>query len=187
MSFETFLKRFPAINLVLATASAGLSKTIFQQSMVPANLNWLGGAGALVAITAFLCVWARIIENLHKAWLVALAGLSLVVLISMRVQLVESFEFYGETFNELRGWKLAPFGATVKANLESQLGSTLSLHDVIYYYDHTQIAQLFGENWYVSAFLYSGSFLVFLFCVVSLAGRFELDSIKSRDHERHLP
>jgi hypothetical protein len=111
-----------------------------------------------------------------RRWLILMAAASLVCLLGMRIELVERFEYYGVPFNELRGWTLSPYGETLKANLEKSLNSTLSIHDVIYYSDHTLMVQLFGPNWYLSAALYAGSFLIFLFSVVVVAGRFELDS-----------
>lgn len=47
MAFTEFLKKFPALNLALSGAAAGLSKTLLQKSLVPDNLDWLGGAGVL--------------------------------------------------------------------------------------------------------------------------------------------
>ena len=176
MAFTEFLKKFPALNLALSGAAAGLSKTLLQKSLVPDNLDWLGGAGVLVAIVAFLCVWARLIPSRAKVWLVLTAAVSLLCLLDMRIQLVEHFDYYGVGFNELRGWNLSPYGETLKANLEKSVNSSLSMHDVIYYSDHTLMVQLFGANWYLSAALYAGSFLLFLFSVVVVAGRFELDS-----------
>jgi hypothetical protein len=176
MSFTGFLKRFPAINLALSGAAAALSKTLLQKSLVPDNLDWLGGAGVLVAILAFLCVWARLISSRAKGWLILIAAASLVSVLGMRIQLVEHFDYYGEGFNELRGWRLSPYGETLKANLEEDEKHPLSMHDVIYYSDHRLMVPLFGANWYLSAALYSGSFLLFLFSVVAVAGRFELDA-----------
>lgn len=176
MAFKDFLNRVPALNLALSAAAAGLSKTLLQKSLVPDNLDWLGGAGILVAIVAFLCVWARLIRSDAKRWLILIASASLICLLGMRIKLVEHFDYYGEPFNELRGWILSPYGEMVKANLERSLNASLSMHDVIYYSDHTVMVQLFGANWYLSAALYSGSFLVFLFAVIAVAGRFELDT-----------
>lgn len=176
MAFTEFLNKFPALNLALSAAAAGLSKTLLQKSLVPDNLDWLGGAGILVAVVAFLCVWARLIRSGAKAWLVLIASVSLICLLGMRIELVEHFDYYGVPFNELRGWTLSPYGEMVKANLEKSLNSSLSMHDIIYYSDHTLMVQLFGANWYLSAALYAGSFLAFLFTVIAVAGRFELDA-----------
>ena len=176
MGFTDFLKRIPILNLALSGAAAGLSKTLLQKSLVPDNLDWLGGAGVLVAIVAFLCIWTRAVRSGAKAWLISIAGISLIGLLAMRIQLVEHFDYYGQGFDELRGWSLSHDGQTAKRNLEAALKTSLSLHDVIYYSDHSNMIQLFGANWYLSTALYSGSFLAFLFAVITVAGRFELDN-----------
>jgi hypothetical protein len=176
LSFTDFLKTFPALNLALSGAAAALSKTLLQKSLVPDNLMWLSGAGVLVAIVAFLCVWARLIHPSAKRWLILTAGVSLIGLLAMRIQLVEHFDYYGVGFDELRGWSLSPYGEMLKTNLETSLNTKLSMHDVIYYSDHALMVQLFGANWYLSAALYAGSFLLFMFSVITVAGRFELDS-----------
>ena len=143
---------------------------------MPDNLTWLGGAGVLIAIVAFLCVWARLIHPNAKRWLIITSAVSLICLLAMRIQLVEHFDYYGEPFDELRGWSLSPYGETAKANLETSLRVKLSMHDVIDYSGHASIVQLFGVNWYLCAALYAGFFLLFMYSVITVAGRFELDS-----------
>jgi hypothetical protein len=41
---------------------------------------------------------------------------------------------------------------------------------------------LFGANWYLSSALYAGTLLAFLFSVVAVTGRFELDAKGSQSH-----
>ena len=175
MTFSEFLDRVPKLNLALSAAALALSKTILRKSLVPDNLDWLSDAAVLVCIVSFLCVFARVIPIGAKKWFVLAAALSLAGLLAMRVQIVEHFDYYGEPFNELRGWTLSPYGEVSKANLEKSLNaSSLSLHDVIYYSGHSQVVQLFGASWYLAAACYSLCFLVFLFTVITVAGLFEL-------------
>ena len=94
----------------------------------------------------------------------------------MQIRLVETFDFYQQSFHELRGWSLSEQGYAMKANLEGELHKSLSTYDVIKYSGHTDMVALFGANWYASALLYAGSFLIFLFTVIATAGRFELDA-----------
>jgi hypothetical protein len=176
VTFSEFLDRLPKLNLALSAAALALSKTVLRQSLVPHNLEWLSDAAVLVCIVSFLCVFARLIPVGAKKWLILAAALSLSGLLAMRIQIVEHFDYYGEGFNELRGWTLSPFGAIAKANLEKSLNTSLSLHDVIYYSGHSLVVDLFGSSWYLAAASYSFCFLVFLFTVISVAGLFELDA-----------
>jgi hypothetical protein len=102
-------------------------------------------------------------------------SLSLITLLALQIRLVESFDVYEVSYHELRGWNLSSTGEAMKANLEKELGKPLSLYDVIKYSGHTEMVPLFGANWYLSAAFYSASFLGFLFTVIAVAGRFELD------------
>jgi hypothetical protein len=180
MTFTEFLDRIPKLNLAISAAALALSKTILRKSLVPDNLEWLSDAAVLVCIVAFLCVFARAIQAQAKKWLIVLAAASLAGLLAMRIQLVEHFDYSGDSFNELRGWTLSPYGAMAKANLERSLHTSLSLHDVIYYSGHTLMVDLFGGSWYLAAACYSFCFLAFLFSVISVAGVFELDAGEAR-------
>ena len=176
MTFTEFLKTIPALNLALSGASAGLTKTVLQQRLIPDNLDWLPSAGVLVSIVAFLCVFGRMIPKAARLPLVLLGAISVAVLITMQIRLVERFDFYGIPFHELRGWSLSPEGQVMKHNLEAAVGQSLPIHDVIRFSDHTNMVALFGANFYASAALYSASFLALLFCVIAVAGRYELDA-----------
>jgi hypothetical protein len=176
VTFSEFLDRIPKLNLALSAAALALSKTVLRKSLVPDNLEWLSDAAVLVCILAFLCVFARVIPVSSKKWFILAAGLSLAGLLAMRIQIVEHFDYYGEEFNELRGWTLSPYGATAKANLEKSLNTSLSLHDVIYYSGHSLVVDLFGASWYLAAASYSVCFLIFLFTVIFVAGLFELEA-----------
>jgi hypothetical protein len=176
MTFTEFLKRIPALNLALSGAAVALTKTVLQQRLIPDNLNWLTPAGILVSIIAFLCVFARVIPPRAKTLLIVAGFVSLISLIAMQIRLVEDFDFYGESYHELRGWKLSPNGEEMKTSLEQEFGRKLATYDVIKYSGHTEMFPLFGANWYLSSALYAGSFLAFLFSVIAVAGRFELDA-----------
>jgi hypothetical protein len=176
VTFLEFLRRIPKLNLALSAAAIGLSKTVLQKSLVPDNLDWLTSAAILVCIVAFLCVFARLIPLSAKKWLILVGALSLIWLLAMRIELVEHFDYYGVSFEELRGWSLSPLGESMKSNLEKSLNTSLSLHDVIYYSDHGLMKQLFGSSWYLAAACYAFCFLAFLFTVISVAGLFELEA-----------
>lgn len=176
VTFAEFLDRIPKLNLALSAAALALSKTILRKSLVPDNLDWLSDAAVLVCIVAFLCVFARVVPAGAKKWFILTATLSLAGLLAMRIQIVEHFDYYGEGFNELRGWTLSPYGTIAKANLEKSLNVSLSLHDVIYYSGHSLMVDLFGASWYLAAACYSLCFLIFLFTVISVAGLFELEA-----------
>jgi hypothetical protein len=175
MSLTDFLKRIPAFNLALSAAAVAITKTVLQGRLIPDNMDWLAAAGILVSIVAFLCVYARSVPAKGTPWLILAALVSLVCLLIMHIRLVETFDFYGQAYRELRGWDLSSDGIAIKANLEKTLGMPVSIHDLIKYSGHSEMLALYGSNWYASATLYSGSFLMFLFTVIAVAGRFELD------------
>jgi hypothetical protein len=166
-----FLKGIPVVNAALAAAAGAISATIMQKtSLVPINLDWLSGAGIVVAIIALLLVAGRAFGTKARPWLFGVLCLSAAATFAMQIFLVETFDFYGESFRELRGWKLTPYGETLKANLEKSVNSPLTLHDVIYYSDHTLMPQLFGDNWYIAACMFSVAILALVFSFVALLG-----------------
>jgi hypothetical protein len=70
MTFTEFLKKIPALNLALSGAAVALTKTVLQQRLIPDNLDWLTPSGILVAIVAFLWVFARVIPPKAKVSLI---------------------------------------------------------------------------------------------------------------------
>jgi hypothetical protein len=177
MTFLKFLKKIPAVDAALSIAAIGLTKTIIAQRFIPNNLDWLSSAGITVAIIAFLFVFARLVRPAAKVPLVITAVICFVSLLVMQVGLVEPLSPFGEPIHDLRGWKLSKGGEFIKHNTEEALHTTdMPIHELLVNnYGPSYMLQIFGDNWYLSVALYSGSFIMLLFSIISVVGIFEME------------
>lgn len=154
--------------LAVTIAASALCKTVFQEKLIPEQLDWLSSAGILVCIVCFFLPLGIKTLKLHRRTLITTSILSLAGLIVLRVFLVVPLNYYGNTYNYIIGWRMSPVGVEEKIKDDGWNGGNVNLRTFLEDAGHEEIPNIFGWSYSAAETSYWLCFLGLLASVVLL-------------------
>lgn len=166
---NNFLTGMKVLFGVLTTTMAALSQTLLRNDLIPEQISFVGSIGALFIVVALL-VTLGYYERLRKrmwVWL-AIAFVTLVIVAALQVRYVVALNLGDppEAQKYLVGYKLTDEGNRQRERLGRNKSETEFVADS----GVDRITEYYGSSYYVLAFIYSGSYILFVISVVLALG-----------------
>jgi hypothetical protein len=164
------LNRMKVVFGVLTTTMAVLSQTLIRADLIPEQINFVGGIGALFIIVALLVTlgYAQQLRKRLGLWLI-IALVMLFVLVLLQVRYVVTLENYGDppaTYKYLVGFKLTDEGNRMR----DALGRNKSESEFVAEAGADRIPVAYGTSYFAVATIYSVGYILFVLAAVLALG-----------------